>query len=365
MPRLVGRVRSYMTIIPKPHYKIHPYGSPEHRVFHAPQRATHGASAPRRPLQSQEGGGCGKPGPEAAGESHSLASAGGYGDAACNRAIKGHLRLEVYPGYVDLRQNLSIVTGKSNTHQRGKITTFSEKSRREYMKRVLRIPESQKPVLWQDFTVADDVMEGKTITERSVFAAETWHRFRKRVKRELPDVYIIARKEWQIRKSGRLIGQAIPHFHTFVGSASLPWDEICTKLAVMWVESTQTRERNNALKVALHPKSYRELTDGRKAMAYAMSYCKKEDKILGHIEESCGRAWMTIGKVPEADPEVVTVRDREETIVRRTLAKLIWKKRKKYRQNLRRQGSSSFVAVSKDTVLRIIQYAKTEAATSS
>lgn len=354
-----------MTNITFPYYKSNP---PDNfvRVFHAPERATNGANGPGQPPQLREGQGGGKPVADRVKRSTLCVAQSTEGEA-CTRDIKGHFRFDVYPGYVDLRPNFRVVAGRKRSHKKKPIHEFSRKSRCSYMKRIGRIPENHLPELWQDFTFADDVMKSLTIKERAIYSAETWHRFRKRVKRHYPGMYAIARKEWQIRKSGILIGQAVGHFHVFFGNLPIPWYDLVEKLAVMWVECTKTTERAKALSVALHEKSYRQIKDTRQAMSYAMAYTKKEEYVLGDLrdDESIGRAWMTIGEVPEAFPESVIVSDREEIIIRRLLPHLVNKKRKQYRASLRKPGAPSFVAVRRETILRMITYARMAALTTS
>jgi hypothetical protein len=73
-----------------------------------------------------------------------------------------------------------------------------------------RVPKEQHPTLWQDFTFCDQTMTGKTQRERMEKNTITVDIFRKRIKREFPDLWMTGRKEWESRKSGILIGQDLP-----------------------------------------------------------------------------------------------------------------------------------------------------------
>ena len=67
---------------------------------------------------------------------------------------------------------------------------------------------------WQDFTFADDVMAGLSISQRAKYSTKVMKAFKEWPKRGEGIKFIrIWKREWRPRLSGILKGQYIPHFH--------------------------------------------------------------------------------------------------------------------------------------------------------
>ncbi|MBN2179039.1 MAG: hypothetical protein JW743_06380 [Deltaproteobacteria bacterium] len=236
---------------------------------------------------------------------------------------------------------------------RGKITEFSSGSRRNFIKFFCKLKD--KPKLWQDFTFADDVMEGASIGERRNVSNKALNRFRRTIKEKYPSLWIVYKREWEPRKSGKLKGEYIPHFHMFIGGLSDREDYLglAAKLAVIWVHSTRTTEIEKSLRVSLHEKSYRLIESQDLAIKYATKYVTKGNGFK--TDESIGRSWGTIGDVVLGDPVEIEVTPDEAVKIRRLFRKKV--PRNHYLQNqLRNKETSTFVIIKAEAVLRYLEY---------
>jgi hypothetical protein len=245
--------------------------------------------------------------------------------------------------------------------EKKEIRSFSKKSRRGYLKVFGKIPENKGPNWWQDFTFADDVMIGLTLSQRAVFATETIDRFRKRFKRRFSGSYVLWKRENQVRKSGPLKGQYCPHIHALIYLDSFPHAgdvaralASAQELAVMWVDCTKTQDREKALAVATHEKSYRRIVSLMSARRYAVAYTGKQDYQL--FPESTGRSWGTIGEVPEDPGEEMRFSGNDEIWLRRIARRMVKKRNKKFKRSLSRLGTSTFFMMSRASLNRLLYW---------
>ncbi len=236
------------------------------------------------------------------------------------------------------------------------ITEFSRKSRRNFIKFLCKIDEPVE--LWQDFTFADDIMAGKGIIQRRNISNRTLNRFRRIVRERYPTLWMIYKREWQSRKSGSLSGEHIPHFHMFIAERNRPEDfdylSLARDLAVLWVQCTQTEERDKALRVACHSKSYRLIESQKQAMIYASKYVVKSDAF--HTDESIGRSWGTIGDIRIGTPKIVELTPDEATRYKRVVRKTINKRKKGLKKSLSRPETATFVIIKGETTDIILKY---------
>ena len=236
-----------------------------------------------------------------------------------------------------------------------KITEFSRKSRRNFIKSLCKLMEPIE--LWQDFTFADDIMTGQTIEQRKDTSNKVLNRFRRILKDKYPDLWAIYKREWQPRKSGNLSGEYVPHFHVFIAERNIldkkDYSSLALDLARIWVNCTKTTEYNKALRVAQHTRSYRLIKNQRHAIAYASKYVSKSDEFK--TEESIGRTWGTIGDIKESRPQIVELTPDEAVHLKRVLRQKI-KKSKKLKKSLSRPGIPTFVIIQEKTVDRILKY---------
>jgi hypothetical protein len=159
----------------------------------------------------------------------------------------------------------------------------------------------------------------------------------------------------------------LPHNHCLIGGIEKyghPFD-VAGKLAEMWVESTKVEkgsvEKRDALRVALHQKSYRLIEDLNAAVSYATKYTAKTSEV--HLEDA-GRAWWTIGKIPQAEPVKIEMTDVEDTWFRRLVRRSLKKGKKKtkrfkrFRSSIANQARDTFVYMDIDIQKRLITLAK-------
>lgn len=95
------------------------------------------------------------------------------------------------------------------TKTRGKISTFSRKSRKRLIE--LMADEIRVPDLFVTLTFSDDFYENWINNYKPCLEA-----FRRRLERAYPNIAAIWRVEIENRKSGEWIGEPMPHFHLIV-----------------------------------------------------------------------------------------------------------------------------------------------------
>jgi hypothetical protein len=212
------------------------------------------------------------------------------------------------------------------------------------------------PEIWQTFTFADDVMQGKTIEERKDFSSYCLNRFEKFMAKHYPDVGITWRREFKQRRRGSLQGEWCPHFHAMYYKPNTTPKEYMRLVMIFaqeWVRITGTNDPS-ALKVALHRKSYALLNNRTTAMKYVSKYMSKGSAI-SEDGQSIGRSWGIIGNIPMAQPEHTRLTGLEATMLLRLLRRYA-KHKKSLVRNLKSGWVSTFVLISKDTVERMLCY---------
>jgi hypothetical protein len=212
------------------------------------------------------------------------------------------------------------------------------------------------PRVWQDFTFPDDVMVGKTVEERARFSSRCVKNFKRRVEREFPEIWAMIRREWETRKSGQLEGEECPHFHALLDMETMTeqnFHAVTTRLAMIWVEVIGTEEREMALRVALHPKSWRWITSRRMAQQYVSKYVAK----LEEHQDKCsrGRYWMTLGDLPMEKPVSLPITDSEAVLIRRLFRKKIGNKRSNLYRALRSRDFATWLFVEAVTVKLMLE----------
>ncbi len=263
-------------------------------------------------------------------------------------------KLLIYPNMVEIRQTNSLKqSGNKQAGEKDIIKEFSKKSRREFIKFLCKITD--KLILWQDVTFADDVMQIKP--ERKEVSNKTLNRFRRIVLERYPSVKIAYKREWVSRKSGYLKGEYIPHFHMFISVPDMNEDhelfDLALELAKIWVDCTGTKEIHKSLMVAQHPDSYRIIKSQKQALKYATKYITKPGE--NWTDESIGRSWGTIGSFDIAKPQEREMTSAEMVYVRRRFRKVA-PKNHPIQKALRKKETSTFLIVKENTVNRIIEH---------
>ena len=284
---------------------------------------------------------------------------------ACMGAISGRLVFEdkirpvtgrgliIHEGYIELRN--AKVSPERNISQRGNIKYFSKKSRIRLMKFMASIKDQL--LVHQTFTFPDDIMEGKSISERSRYSNRVRRRFLKRVERRWPSFRAVIRQEWQDRKSGIIKGESCPHLHSLYVVDLLTkanHKDLAVQLGKLWVACLGTIEYDKALSVAVDKESYVWMKNQNMATRYISKYIAKVE--LYEEAESRGRAWYKVGEFKIPDPEWQALTDREETAVKRILRGYMKRRSRRLTKTLKLKGCDTFVFIRKETVHRIIDY---------
>ncbi len=136
-------------------------------------------------------------------------------------------------------------------------------------------------------------MIGKTLAQRRDFANECLQK----LKRFLHSIGLkeIWKKEFTDRKSGKLKGLYLPHYHIAIAGLSRQqsqnWQMTCIKILTKWVDIIGTDD-DNALVVACHRKSFRQIHHSRQAISYIGKYFSKTNEVEDENGEviSIGRA---------------------------------------------------------------------------
>ena len=157
-----------------------------------------------------------------------------------------------------------------------------------------------------DFTFPDDVMEGKTLAERRDFANECL----KKLKKFLHSLKIkeVWKKEFTDRKSGKLKGLYVPHYHIALTGLSRKqkskWQTTSIMILKKWVDIIGTDD-DNALVVACNKKSFRVIHSSKQAISYIGKYFSKTNEVQDETGEviSIGRAWGYARVLKDGIPE--------------------------------------------------------------
>lgn len=248
--------------------------------------------------------------------------------------------------------------GNRNGGRRGPVTNFSNKSRRNMMVTMAKMDNPFE--VWQDFTFADDVMEGKTIKEKAKFAADCLWKLKHWCVRYGLEVEGVWKKEWQKRKSGALEGYYVPHYHivySVSGADQDMYNYIIKRLAMQWVKITGSQLKDKALSVALHPKSSRLIQSRKQMQIYMSKYIVKHDSFV--TDESIGRNWGKIGNPCEGEGLQIEMTGKDMVLLKRCLRKLVKKRRKHFGTMLKTQYNKFFIFIEKKTIDRIIEYIDT------
>lgn len=210
---------------------------------------------------------------------------------------------------------------------------------------------------WQDLTFADDVMEGLTVAEAAKFSSLCLKKLKQWMERNGINVFGLWKREWVRRKSGALKGSYVPHFHlvyTIKDSNEDSYLPTVSRIALKWVEITGTQEKEKALRVALHPKSFRYVESRKQMQKYMSKYLVKNDPIS--TEESIGRNWGRLGNLEVHNGEVIYVTEDETVFLKRCLRKIVKNPKGYFKVSLNRQATQFFVFIERTTIIRLLEW---------
>lgn len=275
---------------------------------------------------------------------------------ACNSDILAEntkSTLKIFPGLIKCRSLEQQFPKGSTKRKRGIIRGMSKGARRRLTQLILgRI--STRPRFWQDLTFPDDVMEGLDLPGRVRVAKKAFKRWHERLTYRYPGSWGIFRMECQIRKSGLLQGEKVPHFHVVYElpgvDQSLWRDELGAKFGAWWFKALKSFDYA-ALRVAVDQRSYRVIENKAHCAYYVSKYIAKEDS---DSYEGCGRHWGKFGHVPICAPEPSELGEYEDVAMRRLARHILPKNCFSYR--LAQRGGSFSLYLSKVTYDRYISW---------
>jgi hypothetical protein len=239
--------------------------------------------------------------------------------------------------------------------RKGPVVMFSRKSRRNLM---IKLAEIKSPFeFWQDFTFADDIMEGLTVKERSIKTSKVLKAFKLWLERKGYKLQGVWKREWRARLTGFLQGQYVPHFHmlySIKGFSEKDYFVLALLFAKKWVEFTGTKNYEKALQVAQHHKSYRLIKSRKQANLYVSDrkYISKYGEYIS--EASIGRNWGFLGEPEFAENEIFYLNLSEMVLLRRILRKFIKKDKKTFRRLIAEKYKRFFLFVERSTIHRIL-----------
>ena len=247
--------------------------------------------------------------------------------------------------------------GSGGGGRKGEVVTFSRKSRRNLMIKLAEMKSRFE--FWQDFTFADDVMQGLSVKERAKFTSKVLKAFKLWLDREGYKIQGVWKREWRERITGILQGLYVPHFHMLYlmeGNSENEYFKLAKLFAQKWVVFTGTKKYEKALQVAQHPKSYRLIKSRKQANLYVSDrkYISKYGEYVS--EESIGRNWGYIGNPEFAENETFYMNQSEMALLRRILKKFVRKNKTRFRRMIVKKYSRFFVFIEKSTVHRILEW---------
>ena len=190
----------------------------------------------------------------------------GYTEGSLLVVNKAHIKLERRGGGI-----------------KGKITEFSNKSRRNLMHKLGTINKNNLP-LWVTLTYSDE-FEVNTFEMRKHF-----ERFRRRLERR--GCSGIWRLEWKQRKTGLHVGEYYPHYHLMIWQAEIIEFRAWVANA-WWVCCGKLSEKHKKAGTSADP------VDTWKQLCYYVSKYMAKTEDLPEKVENIGRLWGVI------NPEII------------------------------------------------------------
>jgi len=258
----------------------------------------------------------------------------------------------------DTREGIPPRLNNNNTKidpKRGVITGFSRKAGTRMKKRMLSFVHP--PEMWVDLTYSDDVMMGLSIEEQKDYDNKCFKKFKRKLEKKFPKIEGVSRREWQDRKSGSRIGEETPHRHNLIRVPGLSDKQklrIILWILNIWVKCTGTKEKEKALKVALHEKSYRLIESAKQAQIYVSKYVSKYEQHDDRV--SRGRFWMKIGYPELAKAVAIPLTKNEDKLLRRFFRRYVGRKTKLHK--IIKNGFMTWVEIHENTVLKMLEWIK-------
>jgi len=212
--------------------------------------------------------------------------------------------------------------------KRDQIRGISRKSRRRMMGKTLNL--GKMPGFFVTLTYTDKWGENLEVEQRFAKAYAELRLLYARVIRKpgFEKMWVEWRKEAEVRKSGKLKGEYMPHFHLVVGGLDgLEEKEVLYGLMYEWWLLTGNGD-TKALHVCLKPESCQRVTGLKGLVNYISKYIAKSSEPLPF---GTGRMWGFLGDVPWSSSTAIELDSYEgkqfKRLARRYLKSCMRKKR--------------------------------------
>lgn len=230
------------------------------------------------------------------------------------------IKLTTYAGMFEVKQTASYSpTLPTNTpSRRGKVTTFSRKSRKRMIEKLLK-KRSWKRVCFITLTYTDEIYFGQQLTPSDV--KRDLDTLIKRFRRDNAEIELIWRIEWEQRKSGDYIGQGAPHFHLITDGYLGDIADYRRDIGSDWHEVLQAHDdKTRKPRIDVQPAKNR-----RHAMYYLSKYVAKDasenedsiEKTLQNSNQTSGRHWGTTRSWNTGCGEVIELSEEQFIQMRR------------------------------------------------
>lgn len=254
-------------------------------------------------------------------------------DRPSNLAFEA-LTVEIYADVVKVIKRPAARSSQQpprSSHQRGKISGFSRKSRKRMIEQLAKL-RSVNNGFFVTLTYPDDVPHSAAKAKRD-FAA-----LRKRLARRFPSVGGIWRLELKPRLSGEFVGQLAPHFHILL----FGWAQRET-LVRMWIALAWSRivyETDNP------PRKVRTQANAISSRKHAARYCSKyaakeeplENCNVGEdfVTSFYGRRWASFGALDCAAAVTITISAEQAVKLRRLAVRWLHGRGSRFERRLAR-----------------------------
>lgn len=279
-----------------------------------------------------------------------------------NRMVITH-KVSVYADMLDV-SGLNVPKREKVVSIKQKLKGLSDKSRHamiEFLAKIIEVPD-----FFVTMTYSDDVAYQAYLRMHEHFEI-----FRKRLERRYPSIRAMWRIEFVPRKSGRLKGQFIPHFHLLIWlpESMTDFEKSCLldgegqQWRNWWHEITHSSDMH-------HKSKYGVKVEAIKSRRHAYAYCSKYLAKDTFENVEAGRRWGRIGKFEQPVEAEVLLTTREYVHFKRLLNAYIKSKSPKFYKSFRklniRTGCSVFglgfisqeTPIGHRTIYRMLRHAR-------
>lgn len=269
----------------------------------------------------------------------------GDGSSLVLCAINGRapeIVLELYAGMAKVRVFQPGMTPRQTSHagaRRGKITTFSRKSRKRMIDKMAQKRNYVRP-LFGTATYPDEVYFDQNFTDADV--KSDLRAFEKRLLRRFPEANLMWRIEYKPRLSGDHVGKMAPHFHLIIDGILDDAGELRALFRQWWQEIIT---RNSVIDLKKRLRFDLQVAKSRRHCGYYVSkYTAKVSEDEPELLEDCntcqgvdrGRNWGTAGAWDTSESITVKLTHAEYIAWRRAVSRWLKSKGSRFAKSILR-----------------------------